>query len=365
MKKITFITLSLFCLNAIKAQITIHSSDMPNAGDSVLVSITNSTAGIDHTLTGANYNWDYSTLTYNSQQEVKFDNPFTFPTVFAVLFNVLNTSYGRENRNLTSLPIPGVTLSAAYDFLKESTSSLKQVGAGLTINAVPIPFYYSPNDFIYRFPMDYLNTDSCDYSYILTIPTIGDYGETGHRVNMVDGWGTLITPSATYQTLRVKSVITSVDTLYISAFSLGSNIPRPIRVEYKWLATAKQIPVLEIDANIVGGNEIVSNVQYQDVPQIDHTGISENTSTNFNAAIFPNPCEDVAVLNYNLSTSSKIKIAITDVLGKTVATIADENETASTYFKTINIKELKLNKGIYFVSIQSNNASEVKKLIVQ
>ena len=264
MKKITIIVSLLIGCSVINAQITIGQSDMPNAGDSVLVSITNSLGGIDQTLTGANYNWDYSTLVYNSQQQVKFDAPLTFPTIFALLFNPFNTSYGRENRNLTSLPIPGVSFTGAYDFLKESSSALKQVGAGFTINGTPIPFYYSPNDFIFRFPMNYLNIDSCDYQYSLSIPTIGDYGEKGHRVNMVDGWGTLITPLATYQTLRVKSIITAIDTLYISAFGIGSNIPVPTRVQYKWLATAKQIPVLEIDANIVGGNEVVTNIQYQD-----------------------------------------------------------------------------------------------------
>ncbi len=361
MKKITLIAFGLLTFTTIKAQITITHNDMPNAGDSVLVSITNTIGSIDQTLTGANYTWDYSTLTYNSQQQVKFDSPFSFPSVFALLFSVLNTSYGRENRNLTS--IPGGTVTAAYDFLKESNTALKQVGSGLTINGAPIPFYYTPNDYIYRFPMNYMNTDSCNYQYSLTIPTIGDYGETGHRVNLVDGWGTLITPLSTYQTLRVKSVITSTDTLYNSTFMFGLTIPRPNRVEYKWLATAKQIPVLEIDANVLGGNETITNVQYQDVAQT--VGIAENTSPDFNFGIFPNPCEDIAILKYNLSSASNVKITITDVLGKIVSIIADENETASTYFKTINSKELHLNKGIYFVTIKSNNASGVQKLIVQ
>ena len=364
MKKITLLTLFGFAAAFANAQITITHTDMPNPGDSVLVSITTSTNGVDQTLTGPNYNWDYSTLTYNSQQEVKFDNPLTFPLVFAVMFNPFVTSYGRENRNITSIPVPGVTLSAAYDFLKESTGSLKQVGTGLTINSVPIPAQYSPNDVIYNFPMNYSYTDSSDYSYLLSIPTIGDYGETGHRVNVVDGWGTLITPFNTYQTLRVKSVITSIDTLYVTNFGFGSNIPRPTRVEYKWLATGKQIPVLEVDANIVGGNEVVSNLQYQDI-QHSGAGIAENSISAFNAALYPNPCTDGAVLNYNLTSAAKVKITITDVLGKQIATVADENQTSSMYFKTINTKELHLTKGIYFVTIQSNEAKEVKKLIVQ
>ena len=214
--------------------------------------------------------------------------------------------------------------------------------------------------------MNYLNTDSCDYKFGLPIPTVGYYGETGHRVNVVDGWGTLITPLSTYQTLRVKSVITSIDTLYYSTLMFGINIPRPTRVEYKWLATAKEIPVLEIDANIVGGNEVISNVQWQDtLHQTSNVGINNQTLNNFNASVFPNPCDDVAFLQYNLSATAKVKITITDVLGKTISTLADENETASMYLKTINVKELHLNKGIYFVNIQSGANKEVRKLVVE
>src|ERR1035437_3164501 len=104
MKKITFIISFLLIVIASKAQITIGNSDMPIAGDSVLVSITNTIGTIDETLTGANYNWDYSTLTFNSQQERKFDSPLTFSSIFIVLFNFLNTSYGTQNHTITSLP---------------------------------------------------------------------------------------------------------------------------------------------------------------------------------------------------------------------------------------------------------------------
>lgn len=364
MKKLLLITFSLLSFTVLNGQITILHADMPNAGDSILTSITNTIGTLDQTLTGANYNWDYSTLVYQSQQEVKFDAPSSFPLLFAVLFNGFNTSYGRENRNLTT--IPGANVTAAYDFLKETNTALKQVGGGMTVNGTPIPYFYSPNDIIYTFPMNYLNTDSCNYSYNLTIPTIGYYGETGHRVNVVDGWGTLITPGGTYQTLRVKSVITSIDTLYNSTFMFGITIPRPARVEYKWLATAKQIPVLEIDATTTGTTQTITNVQYQDtLHPTSGVGIKENTLNNFNASIFPNPCEDVAILQYNLTVASRIKISVSDVLGRTISTLVDESETASIHLKTIDVKELHLTKGIYFVNIQSGTTNEVKKLVVE
>lgn len=362
MKKITFLLLSLLLVFAAKAQITITRNDMPNAGDSVLVSLSNTIGTLDATLTGPNYTWDYSTLTYNSQQEVKFDNPFSFPTIYAILFNIFNTSYGRENRNLTGLPVLNIT--AAYDFLKESTSDLRQVGAGYTIGGTPLPFLYTSADIIFKFPMNFGNTDSSDYQFGLPIPTIGYYGETGHRVNLVDGWGTLITPYNTYQTLRVKSVISSVDTLYVSALTFGSNITRPLRVEYKWLAAGKQIPVLEIDGTQLGNNFTITNVAYQDIHH-SGAGITEYSTGNFNASLIPNPAAENTILQYSLSAESSIKIGITDVLGKTITVFDEGTQANGIHLKAINTSDLNLTKGIYFVTIQSNNAKEVTKLVIE
>ena len=54
--------IALVFSTALTAQITITSADMPNAGDSVLISVANSIDTNDINLTGANYTWDYSTL---------------------------------------------------------------------------------------------------------------------------------------------------------------------------------------------------------------------------------------------------------------------------------------------------------------
>ena len=364
MKKITFFISFLSVAMTTEAQITIGNSDMPIAGDSVLVSITNTIGSIDETLTGANYNWDYSTLTFNSQQERKFDKPQTFSSIFALLFNVFNTSYGTQNHTITSLPIPGVSITAAYDFFKESSSSLKQTGSGYTINGTPLPFIFSSDDVVYTIPMNYGNTDSCDYKYGLPIPTVGYYGQTGHRVNVVDGWGTLTTPSNTYQTLRVKSIITSVDTISITTLGFGTNIAQPKRVEYKWLAAGKQIPVLEIDGTMVGTTVTITNVAYQDIHR-SGAGVNELSATSFNATLSPNPSTENVILKYYLTSASAINITITDVVGKTLTTINEGMQYEGAHSKTINTKELNLSKGIYFVTLQSSTAKEIKKLVVE
>lgn len=358
--------MSVFTSSVMFAQITITSADMPNAGDSIRVSVTNSIGGVDPTLSDTNYFWDFSALTPNVQQFEKFDSPTTFTSPFNLLFNPFNTSYGKNNYGFTTIPLPGgVSITAAYDFLKESSTALKQIGAGYTVNGAPIPFLYSSVDVIYKFPMHYSNTDSCDYKYGLQIPSMGYYGETGHRVNLVDGWGTLKTPYGSFQTLRVKSAIKAIDTIYVTNFGIGTNVNRPLKYEFKWLAIGKEIPVLEIDANVVGSNLTITNVQYIDsVRAVPQVGIAENPNDKFNLIVYPNPCIDNVWAQYNLFRSSEIKISILDMLGKTIATISDETQTAGTHQKLIKMTDLGLSAGVYFLKIKANDFQKIQKIIV-
>jgi hypothetical protein len=364
LKSLPFIT-GVFISGIVSAQspITIHSSDFANANDSILISIPNPVGILTPTSTGANYTWDYSSLTYNSQQYDKFDSPLSFTSPFNLLFNIFNTSYGKVNNTFTA--VPGIPITTAYDFFKKSSSSLSQIGSGYTVNSTPLPFYYTSNDVVYKFPMNYLDSNYCDYKFGLPIPTLGYYGQTGHRTNYVDGWGTLTTPFGTFQTIRVKSTIDPVDTIYSEAVSFGTSINRPEKYEYKWFASGMKIPVLEIDATHVLGATTVTNVQYIDSLRHNITlGITENNTTNFNFSIYPNPCFNQVILQYNLSATTPVKISILDIVGKKVVDVTNEIQTIGLHQQSIDVAGLHLNSGIYFLTIQTSTNKEVHKLMV-
>lgn len=365
MKK-NLLFIMLFIAVHANAQITIISTDMPNAGDSVLISVRADVDTNDVTLTGANYTWDYSTLLPVFQRYEKFDSPLTFPSPFSILFNPFNTSYGNENNILTSIPVPGATLDMAYDFLKESSTKFRQVGAGYTINGIPMPFVYSAQDIIYNLPVNYLDTDSCDYKFGLPIPGIGYYGQTGHRVNVVDGWGTLTTPYGTFNTLRVKSTIAAIDTVALDALGFGTNIPRPLRYEYKWLATAEQIPVLKVDATDIGGFPVVNNVEYIDsiIPGVPQLSIAENSIEQFGANVFPNPFVDNMTVQYELNAKMHLTMSIADIFGKTIAIVLNETQTVGMHQQNVNVTDLGLAAGVYLFVIQTDSAREVHKIVV-
>jgi hypothetical protein len=345
------------------AQITITSADMPDANDSLYVSTTTSAGTHNPVETGANYNWDYSDLVVAYQQGVKFIAPGKFPSAYNFLFNPLNTSYGKNNPLITSLSIPGVKIDAAIDFFKESSASLNQIGVGYVVNNIPLPFVYKHPDVIYKFPMNYLTIDSCNFDFGLAVPGYGYYGQSGHRHNVVDGWGQLKTPYTTYiNTIRVVSTVNIKDTIYSAKDSSGTSIIRPIRYEYKWFAQGSKIPVLQIDAMTVS-SQLAYTITYIDSLRKDviHLGIDEDNRLS-NVQLYPNPAREEFTLNYDLSRKMPVRITLTDIAGKEILLVADGPQMAGKHQQIVNTTTLP--NGVYFIRLDEGTASHVEKISV-
>lgn len=346
--------------------ITITSNDMPNENDSIQVSIVapGDFATVPNpTATGASFSWDYTSLSPDYQQFERYDSPLNFTSPYNYLFNPFNTSYGRDNYEFSAIPLPNTDISAAYDFFKESSSQLKQIGAGFIINGVPLPFDYDSDDIVYELPMTFGSNSSCFYKYGLEIPGVGYYGQSGTRTNTVDGWGTLTTPFGTFQTIRLKSTVDAVDTVYNNSLQGGANIPRALKHEYKWFTNGKKIPLLKVETTVIGSTEAVSGVRYidstrSDVPQL---GIADNSGLMLKSSVYPNPSINEFTFAYHLPVNSLVKITLTDVVGKTVAVINEEQNRGS---QKHTIRTADFSPGIYFLTLQAGGYKDIQKVII-
>jgi len=332
------------------SQITITQTDMPNVGDTLRVSITNTIGTLSPDSTGPNYVWDFTTLVPNSQDVEQFIvGSSTGYQILPIL-----SSYGYKTNKIDT--------TNRVDFFKENSTCYRQMGYGQIIGGFPAPIIYNPSDTIYRFPMNFANMDSCTSGYGFQIPGIGYYGSKTKRVNNVDGWGTLITPFGTFQTLRIKSTLYRTDTIYIDTLSFGFSIPLPLQYEYKWLAQGEKIPMLLIIANDVLGNPLVTNVIYRDSIRagVAQVGIEAFPVYGFQLSVYPNPANEYAFLRYELSSPAEIKIELYDISGRTIKTLVEGNQTAGNHLEIVNVKEL--SPQIYFVKISAGNQSVTRKL---
>ncbi|MFQ5334691.1 MAG: T9SS type A sorting domain-containing protein [Flavobacteriales bacterium] len=275
----------------------------------------NEVTAVDADLSGPSYVWDFSFLSASSVDADTFVPVSSTPFAYQFYFN--NQILYPEWKASYAMSAPGfqlgnISLQDVYYYYKNDPSDYKYVGYGASINSIPSSVRNDPIDFIYRFPLDYGNSDSCQSAYGFNVPSIGYFGVSQKRINTVDGWGTLILPHDTFQVLRVKSVLYKTDTIYIDSLSVGSSIPQPVQVEYKWLANGQGEPVMQANASIILNNTVVSSVRYYDSQP---AGIEQALPT-ANAIIYPNPASDVLHIVLRGGSEKAGIASLHDALGK-------------------------------------------------
>jgi hypothetical protein len=312
MKKLAVLILTLLPVLPVCAQITITDADMPSVGDTFRVSDGLITPAIDPIPTGASFLWDFSALQWITQDVDSFVSVSSTGPIYSVVF--IDISFNPYRANMAArgpeLPsVPQVSISDVNYFYYKTASSYKLSGYGALINGISAPIPFDNKDRIYSFPLNFGNTDSSDSDFQLSLPGLGYYSHDQHRVNEVDGWGTLITPYGTFNTLRIKSVITSNDSIYLDTLGTGFAFSLPQTIEYKWLGEQEGVPLLQINTTLTLGTEVVSSIRYRDSLRVLPTGIPAFTTTSaIDIAVYPNPVEQSMEVEFNLSTDEKVSL---------------------------------------------------------
>jgi len=77
---------------------------------------------------------------------------------------------------------------------------------------------------------------------------------------------------------------------------------------------------------------------------------------------YPNPFNPTTILTYQLPIAIDVKLEVFDVLGKKVATLVNERQSAGTHNITFNTSGL--SSGVYFYRLQAGNFSSTQKMIL-
>ncbi len=300
-------------------QITITSTDMPSAGDTVRYSVAQNLSGFDFKTTAANNNWDFRALESSSQGVYEYKNSTSTPYVLSFGFAALGMKIA------DSLGSGQMSFKNVYAFYKKSTSKWESVGIGFQLGALPLPQAgkHTNTDEIYQFPLNYNDKDSATFALKIPLTAIvlpiGSYFQNGNRVNRVDGWGKISTPyQSNIECIRLKSVITETDSLAVAItgqdpinFAFPNN-----RVEYKWLSKTEKIPVLEVSGTELGGTFTPTSVRFRDKYIADTGSIGIKTVHKSQLKTYPNPANQNFIIELPLMQSKKINVFVFDMDGK-------------------------------------------------
>lgn len=295
-------------------QITITAADMPNTGDTLRMSQATpaSVLGKNFATTGANYTWDFSTLAAASQTVDTFVSVTSTPIFYYPSF-ISSASIALKGE---SFSMSTFSLTNVYDFFKETPTYFAQVGFAAQFTGIPLPTPYSGGDYWYRFPVNYQDRDSCLFGYTVSIPTLFSLNNQSKRVNMVDGWGTLTTPFGTFQTLRIKSVITSRDSIHSDSIPFPIPPTTTVTTEYKWLANGHRAPLLTVTNR--GGMNPTSTVVYRD-HFLNLASVTDPAVAATTVSVFPNPSSGIIRISHPGGTNGAGGVyQIADLTGKTL-----------------------------------------------
>lgn len=349
----------LSCLSIMSnAQITLTVADFGTSGDTVRISQAPAN-GLDFTTTGANFTWDFSSLTATSQY-LKEYKPIGFASllVFGTYGPIAPTNYRASYFNPTNdLPLDQlsqflpVSLSDLNQYTKRMTDSITSLGYSISVNGQGVPFKSDTIETRYKLPLNYNDYHySRGYTFIDLNPVIDfKIKQYRQRTTNVDGWGTIITPKGTFQALRVRHDIAEIDSVYQTFFGAGQwfGTPPIQRTEYEWFANGEKEWVLK--ATETNGN--VNQVEYQE----DYLGLDASiVQKDFNVRIGPNP-----VMNeITISAEQPLKsIKIRDESGRAIL-CKNANQQ-----KLCAVDVSMLHPGIYHLEIHTSEEQRIVSIV--
>lgn len=108
-----------------------------------------------------------------------------------------------------------------------------------------------------------------------------------------------------------------------------------------------------------GNNLYVDDIFIGDLP----TGISESlTAVPFN--VYPNPVDEMLNINFNSTVNESVITRLTDIAGKTIY-VQQFNLQAGNNNLSIPVKELKIEPGVYFLTLTQKENAATAKVIIQ
>jgi len=79
---------------------------------------------------------------------------------------------------------------------------------------------------------------------------------------------------------------------------------------------------------------------------------------------YPNPFNPETTIEYRLERGGKVTLAVFDLLGREVAVLVNELQTAGEHRARLDARGLRLSSGIYFCRLTAGDRVQTKAMVV-
>ncbi|HET6989685.1 MAG TPA: GEVED domain-containing protein [Bacteroidia bacterium] len=94
------------------------------------------------------------------------------------------------------------------------------------------------------------------------------------------------------------------------------------------------------------------------------SAVNEISSSSLAMTLFPNPANATTNISYTLSKNSAVTMEIFNMVGEKVAVLENANEQIGNHTTTLDVSDMNLSSGIYFIVLKAGETTETRKLIV-
>lgn len=332
MKRLLLGLFPLLAALQLSAQITLTDADIGAPGSSYIMGIDDT---FDSTFTlgsaGANQSWDFSSLGVDGVDTVNFEDPANTP--YAADFPTANLAIFQGNLS-------------GYAYLEYDANSLQIIGLAGDPANVGQTFIIHQEDplVIAKFPFTYASTfqDTSIFDVSAAFSAFPGtdsvrYRNTEHRTLTADSYGDLILPAGTQNTLRVKTISNTTDSVWVHIPFLGWNLVQDSAYTdstFTWWANGSGYLLCE--ASYAGAD--LDQITYQGpviVSQPDPTAVKFET--------FPNPANDQLIIRREQAVPAELELY--DALGRMV--LSKESKELETTLPVSDLPE-----GAYILRIR-------------
>jgi hypothetical protein len=348
-----FFILSVF---SIQSQPTLTTANEAAVGNSFIFEFAD-TAGIIEGPAGASQIWDFSwAIPAGIQHAESWVDPATTPYYI---------DYPTSTHvQLTSDDIGGFI----YSYYTHSATQTALNGIVTTVTGAPVDMHFTNSQILRQYPATY-NTTFQDSFAGMSIMTVGPLTSATYRNGsyqyLVDGYGTLITPIATYpNSLRVKITQSFMDsTIYIG-------VPLPpvfvfgVSTTYLWASADAGDKLYQFfigyDTTLSqAGTTNFKNVSYQN----DITGIPENGAFLKSAYIYPNPAMEWANIRIDNPENGEALLCLYNATGSLVKSCNITMKKNDFFEWRVSLEELPA--GIYSIKISCKEQYWTTRIVKQ
>lgn len=348
MKKFLLINMAISCVSFSFAQITITRSDFGSIGDKTLYAYdTLVSTTVSPGASGANQSWNFSSVINSMYYDsVLFTDATSDPK--APVGSNLRTIEGKDTQYLIINP-------SYAKFIQNASAPLT--------GAFALKILQFPTHYLTEFK-DSSELGVTGKASAYGLPPVYDSIIIYAKINATikcDGWGMLTTKTGSYNTLRMKNI---VSTLFIVAGKilltgqwtiLQTSNPAP-DISYNWMANGYKNAIASASMDTFGN---IKKFKYLVNTIPNKVGLNTLLNNENNVLIYPNPANDEVHFYFNSTTKESVIVNLFNLEGRLV-----KSESFLTPINEIMIPVNELSNGLYNCQIISNGFTKSQKILI-